>query len=133
MEIRDRVPGLAHGTTRLARPQRDASTASGWPVQARPFVLLLACVLGLSLGSVALTGSRADAAAKPLRCDFDGDGKSDLAAGVPGDNKRRGAVNVQYSPEGLLEKGAYFLRPDNLPGPSNSREPARLGPGLRRL
>jgi hypothetical protein len=84
--------------------------------------------LGLSFGSVALTGSRADAAAKPMRCDFDGDGKSDLAAGVPGDNKRRGAVNVQYSPEGLLEKGAYYLRPTNLPGPSSSQN--RLGSAL---
>jgi hypothetical protein len=84
--------------TGLARFQRDVSTVCGWPVQARPFVLLLACALGLSLGSVALMGSRADAAAKPLRCDFDGDGKSDLAAGVPGDNKGRGAVNVQTHP-----------------------------------
>jgi hypothetical protein len=86
------------------------------------------CALGLSPGGVALTGSRADAAAKPLRCDFDGDGKSDLAAGVPGDMKRRGAVNVQYSPEGLLEKGEHFLRPDNVPGPS--KVDSRLGSAL---
>ena len=128
MEIRDGIPGLARGTIRPARPQRDASTASSWLVQVRPFVLPLACAMGLSLGGAALTGSRADAAAKPLRCDFDGDGKSDLAAGVPGDMKRRGAVNVQYSPEGLLEKGEHFLRPDNLPGVS--KVDGRLGSAL---
>jgi hypothetical protein len=60
----------------------------------------------------------ARAAAQPLRCDFDGDGKSDLAVGVPGDNKGRGAVNVQYSPDGFLSQGAYFWRPLNVPGAS---------------
>ena len=128
MDIRHGIPGLARGTIRPARPQRDASTASSWLVQVRPFVLTLACTLGLSLGGATLTGSRADAAAKPLRCDFDGDGKSDLAAGVPGDMKLRGAVNVQYSPEGLLEKGEHFLRPDNLPGVS--KVDGRLGSAL---
>ena len=73
--------------------------------------------LVLAVGLVALA-PQARAAAQPLRCDFDGDGLSDLAVGVPGDNKGRGAVNVQYSPDGLLSQGAYFLRPLNLPGPS---------------
>ena len=73
--------------------------------------------LVLAVGLVALA-PEARAAAQPLRCDFDGDGLSDLAVGVPGDNKGRGAVNVQYSPDGLLSEGAYFLRPLNLPGPS---------------
>ena len=75
--------------------------------------------LVLAVGLFALA-PEARAAAQPLRCDFDGDGRSDLAVGVPGDNKGRGAVNVQYSPDGFLSVGAYFLRGGNggLPGPS---------------
>jgi hypothetical protein len=63
-------------------------------------------------------------AAAKLRCDFDADGKTDLAIGVPGDNNRRGAVNVQYSPAGLLELGAYFRRGLNLPGAAASGQRA---------
>ena len=65
------------------------------------------------------------AAANRLQCDFDHDGRGDLAVGVPGDNNGRGAVNVQYSPDGLLGAGAYFRRGLNLPGASTGRE--RLG------
>ena len=74
--------------------------------------------VGLLLAMGLALAPEAWGAAVPLRCDFDGDGLSDLAVGVPGDNKGRGAVNVQYSPDGLLSGGAYFLRPLNVPGPS---------------
>jgi hypothetical protein len=71
------------------------------------------------------------AAATPLRCDFDADGRSDLAIGVPGDNNGRGGVNVQYSPDGALSVGAYLRQGLNLPGAASgaSRAGASLACG----
>ena len=84
-------------------------------------------VSGALLFEPSLAGSSAFADAK-LRCDFDADGRTDLAIGVPGDNNGRGAVNVQYSPAGLLEVGAYFRRGLNLPGAAGSHQ--RVGASL---
>jgi hypothetical protein len=83
-------------------------------------ILVTTCLLAAS-------GSVASAAAK-LRCDFDGDGRSDLAIGVPGDNNGRGAVNVQYSKAGFLDVGAYFRRGLNLPGLAAAHQ--RVGSSL---
>jgi hypothetical protein len=83
--------------------------------------------LVLAVGMIA-SAPQVRAAANPLRCDFDGDGRSDLAVGVPGDNNGRGAVNVQYSPDGFLSEGAYYLRPLNVPGASAAGQ--RLGSSL---
>ena len=74
--------------------------------------------LVLSGGPWAPHGTQA--AATPLRCDFDADGRSDLAIGVPGDNNGRGAVNVQYSPDGVLGVAAYFRQGLNLPGAASA-------------
>src|SRR5262245_8690529 len=85
-----------------------------------PVILVTAYLLAES-------GSVATAAAK-LRCDFDGDGRSDLAIGVPGDNQGRGAVNGQYSTAGFLEVGAYVRRGLNLPGSAAAHQ--RVGSSL---
>lgn len=94
-------------------------------------VALLSAVVALALAGDTRFESRARAAAMPLRCDFDGDGRSDLAVGVPGDNKERGAVNVQYSTGGQLDVGAYLLRANSgvlLPGKKTPME--RVGSAL---
>jgi hypothetical protein len=88
-----------------------------------------AVLVALVLAAAAMARApEAGAAVNPLRCDFDGDGRSDLAVGVPGDNKGRGAVNVQYSPDGFLGKAAYLLRPTTVPGSSGAGQ--RLGSAL---
>jgi hypothetical protein len=63
-----------------------------------------------------------------VTCDFDGDGKGDLAVGVPGENDGRGAVNVQYSKGGFLPT-AGFLEPLH-PGGEAMLRRARFGAAL---
>ena len=70
--------------------------------------LLSAMVVFTLLDDIRFEGTDVHAAAMPLRCDFDGDGRSDLAVGVPGDYQERGAVNVQYSTGGQLDVGGVL-------------------------
>src|SRR5688572_33493127 len=97
-----------------------AGSANRRGARVTPVVSVLsALVVFALLDDTSFQRSSVRAAALPLRCDFDGDGRSDLAAGVPGDNKKRGAVNVQYSTGGQLDVGAYLLRANTgvlLPG-----------------
>lgn len=62
------------------------------------FLVAVACA-GLML--LALSGSAA-ADAGQTTCDFDGDGRNDLAVGVPGEDYGKGAVNLQYHDDGFL-------------------------------
>ena len=68
--------------------------------------LVVAAVLVGTAGLTVVAATPA-AAAGPVQCDFDGDGKSDLAVGVPGENDR-GAVNVQYQRTGYLSDPAIL-------------------------
>jgi hypothetical protein len=88
----------------------------------------LLAIVALVLSGGPWTGRAAQAAASPLRCDFDADGRSDLAVGVPGDNNGRGGVNVQYSPDAVLGDGAYFRQGLNLPGTASAS--SRAGSAL---
>ena len=66
--------------------------------------ITLAAALGLApLGPP--TPARAEDAAT---CDFDADGKGDLAVGVPGEDFGRGGVNVQYNRGGFLATPAFL-------------------------
>lgn len=42
-------------------------------------------------------------------CDFDGDGRGDLAIGVPGEDYSRGAINVQYSRVDFLDTSDHMI------------------------
>jgi hypothetical protein len=63
-----------------------------------------------------------------LRCDFDGDGKGDLAVGVPGEDNGRGAVNIGYSKGGLADAPA-IMRP-RLPDHEETLADAYFGAAL---
>jgi hypothetical protein len=43
-----------------------------------------------------------------VRCDFDADGKGDLAIGVPGEDFGRGGINVQYAKSGFLAESVFI-------------------------
>ena len=93
--------------------------------------LLSAIVVFPLLDAIRFEGADVHAAAMPLRCDFDGDGRSDLAVGVPGDYEERGAVNVQYSKGGQLDVGAYLRRGSTgVPLPGKKTELERVGSAL---
>ena len=102
-------------------------------IESAGFAALVGLVgLVLAVGVVA-RAPEARAAANPLRCDFDGDGRSDLAVAVPGDNNGRGAVSVSYTPpdagfDEFLGLGAYYRRGVNVPGVSAGGQ--RLGSSL---
>jgi hypothetical protein len=65
---------------------------------------------------------------KPITCDFDGDGKGDLAVGVPGEDDGRGAVNVQYSNKAFLPIGG-LEKPQHPDGDAYIKR-ARFGAAL---
>lgn len=95
---------------------------------ARPARFAVIATLVTAIAFISAHDRGVTAAADPLRCDFDADGRSDLAIGVPGDNNRRGAVNVQYSTGGFLDKGGYLRRGLNVPGLATFKE--ELGAAL---
>jgi len=62
-------------------------------------------------GAAAPAGFAASAGGSSVRADFDGDGFADLAVGVPGEDRERGAVNVIYgSARGLTAVDQYWTQ-----------------------
>lgn len=84
-------------------PRRRFATAVQAIRRAMPCVTLATALALEALGPPA--PARAEVTAT---CDFDADGKGDLAIGVPGEDYNRGAVNVQYNQGGFLTKSVLL-------------------------
>lgn len=121
------IPTGAAAFTRSRALAYGAHSGSGRLVRIRSATF---AALGGLVGLVLAVGVVADAraAANPLHCDFDGDGRSDLAVGVPGDNNGRGAVSVSYMANDFITDTVYLLRSLTVPGASAAGQ--RLGSSL---
>lgn len=131
------LPVLAQPTATPTRPslvQQATQTPTPLPGSAAPTATPRTSPAGGPTAPTPTPGAGCDPSGscprpkKPVTCDFDGDGKGDLAIGVPGEDDGRGAVNVQYSNGAFLPIGG--LEKPRHPGGDAMLKRARFGAAL---